>query len=147
MTIEVHSNREVIETRSIADLYESVGFGTAADYLKAKDFRLRFVDGESIESVFAIDENGKLVGMARALTDHLFVTYLAEMCVHPSWQRQGIGKRMLVELMARVANTAIYTDAFSDNVGLYASVGIAPKPKLVACSKAPTTRAPATSIN
>lgn len=42
-------------------------------------------------------ENGKLVGVARSITDGAWSTYLADLAVDPNAQRSGIGKR-LVEL-------------------------------------------------
>ncbi len=42
-------------------------------------------------------ENGKLVGIARSITDGAWSTYLADLAVDPNAQKTGIGKR-LVEL-------------------------------------------------
>jgi GNAT superfamily N-acetyltransferase len=36
-----------------------------------------------------------LVGISRALTDHAFVTYLSDLAVRASHQRQGIGKELI----------------------------------------------------
>ncbi len=42
-------------------------------------------------------EDGKLVGIARSITDGAWSTYLADLAVDPNAQKTGIGKR-LVEL-------------------------------------------------
>lgn len=39
----------------------------------------------------------KLVGVARSITDWVWSTYLADLAVHPGYQKEGIGKK-LVEL-------------------------------------------------
>ena len=38
---------------------------------------------------------GKLVGVARAITDYAFCTYLADLAVDAECQRQGIGRELL----------------------------------------------------
>lgn len=45
---------------------------------------------------------GRLVGVARAITDFAYCCYLSDLAVDESYQRQGIGK----ELMRRVAEAA-----------------------------------------
>lgn len=45
---------------------------------------------------------GRLVGVARAITDFVYCCYLSDLAVDESYQRQGIGK----ELMRRVAEAA-----------------------------------------
>jgi ribosomal protein S18 acetylase RimI-like enzyme len=44
----------------------------------------------------------KLVGVARAITDHAYRTYLSDLAVDVAYQRQGIGK----ELIRRTHQTA-----------------------------------------
>ncbi len=45
---------------------------------------------------------GQLVGVARAITDHAYCTYLSDLAVDEAYQRQGIGK----ELIRRTHETA-----------------------------------------
>jgi GNAT superfamily N-acetyltransferase len=47
--------------------------------------------------VTAWDE-ARLVGIARALTDFVYVTYLADLVVDEDYQRQGIGKTLIDEV-------------------------------------------------
>jgi predicted N-acetyltransferase YhbS len=41
--------------------------------------------------------NGKLVGIARSLSDFAFCTYLSDLAVDEQYQRQGIGIRLIKE--------------------------------------------------
>ena len=41
--------------------------------------------------------NGQLVGVSRALTDFQFCAYLSDLAVDESYQRQGIGRRLIQE--------------------------------------------------
>jgi predicted N-acetyltransferase YhbS len=40
-------------------------------------------------------ENGKLIGIARSLTDFLFCTYLSDLAVDESYQKMGIGTELI----------------------------------------------------
>ncbi|KKO45891.1 GCN5 family acetyltransferase [Arsukibacterium ikkense] len=43
-------------------------------------------------------QDGKLVGLARCLTDFSFVVYIADLLVAKVWQQQGIGGQLLAEV-------------------------------------------------
>ena len=45
--------------------------------------------------VTARSDTGGIVGVARGITDGVWVCYLADLCVHRDWQRQGIGQKLL----------------------------------------------------
>ena len=40
-------------------------------------------------------DNGKLVGVARSITDFAFCTYLSDLAVDEAYQKQGIGKELI----------------------------------------------------
>jgi ribosomal protein S18 acetylase RimI-like enzyme len=53
----------------------------------------------SLHSIIAQNTNGETVGTVRAIGDgHLYVQ-IVDMAVDPAYQRQGIGKRMLDEMI------------------------------------------------
>ena len=41
-------------------------------------------------------DNGKLIGVARCLTDRAYVVYICDLLVDKAWQQQGIGKALLL---------------------------------------------------
>jgi ribosomal protein S18 acetylase RimI-like enzyme len=43
-------------------------------------------------------EGTKLVGLARAMTDFVYTTYLADLAVDEAYQQRGIGKQLIREL-------------------------------------------------
>lgn len=45
--------------------------------------------------VITARHEGKLVGIARSLTDFAYCTYLSELAVDEQYQRQGIGKELI----------------------------------------------------
>lgn len=86
--------------------------------LEAEDYnRLRETAGWSIiekgqaetglrNSVFrirAIDE-GKTVGMARLISDGGYVAFIADVVVHPDYQKMGIGKHMITSIMSHITD-------------------------------------------
>jgi predicted N-acetyltransferase YhbS len=42
-------------------------------------------------------DGSRLVGVARAITDHAYCCYLSDLAVDTAWQRKGIGKRLIAE--------------------------------------------------
>lgn len=40
-------------------------------------------------------DNGKLIGIARSLTDFVFCTYLSDLAVDENYQKMGIGKELV----------------------------------------------------
>ena len=46
-------------------------------------------------TVTARDENGRLVGVARSVTDFAYCCYLSDLAVDRDCQRQGIGKELM----------------------------------------------------
>lgn len=47
-------------------------------------------------------DNGKLVGIARTLTDYGYVAYLADLAVDLEYQRMGIGRQLISETRSRL---------------------------------------------
>lgn len=109
------------------------GWGTEEHYT---DAILESMIKECSYFVVAQDTN-TLVGYARAFTDHVMVTWIAEILVHPEYRRQGIGTRIMNELLRVTGHTSIYAEALTGNEGFFASFDIKPKTTLVACSRKP----------
>ncbi len=81
-----------VTAEEVIELYREAGLSRPID------------DSDRIERMYAgsnliatARENGKLVGLARSITDGAWSTYLADLAVSPNAQKSGIGKR-LVEL-------------------------------------------------
>lgn len=56
---------------------------------------------------------GKLVGVSRAITDFSYCTYLSDLAVDQDFQKQGIGRRLLLEThkQAGLATTLLLLSA------------------------------------
>lgn len=70
-------------------LYKSVGW----DQAHAPEDLYKAVSQSSW--VATASHDGRLVGLARVLTDGVYAAHFQEMLVHPDYQHQGVGKELL----------------------------------------------------
>nr|MBK9653743.1 GNAT family N-acetyltransferase [Bacteroidota bacterium] len=68
--------------------------------------------------------NGKLVGVARSLTDFGFCTYLADLAVDEAFQKQGIGKELIRQTKLAAPQAKIILLAAPAAVNYYPHIGM-----------------------
>ncbi|MGW5877589.1 GNAT family N-acetyltransferase [Nocardiopsis terrae] len=76
-------------------LYAAVGW-TA--YTDSPEVLVRALAGS--HRVVAARRGGRLVGLARSVSDGATVVHLQDVLVHPDEQRRGVGRLLLAELLA-----------------------------------------------
>ncbi len=81
-----------LDVHQVIELYQCSTLGERRPVNKPAVFQ-GMIDNANI-IVTAWDDE-KLVGIARAMSDLVYVTYLADLVVHESYQHQGIGKRLI----------------------------------------------------
>ena len=86
---------EVVPIKELVELYESVGWLL---YAADPDALARAVD-RSTYVVTARDDDGRLIGLARGLTDEVSVLYLREVLVHPAHHRAGVGTALVTRCL------------------------------------------------
>jgi ribosomal protein S18 acetylase RimI-like enzyme len=124
--ISITYDDALITSENLANLLEHAGFGSASIYLSLTDFRLSFLC-PGTTSVFSWEHtDNHLVGLARVFTDNLFTTYISEVCVHPMYQKKGIGSGLVMAITKRFSHTAIFADAFRDHVSIFTKNEIHP---------------------
>lgn len=131
MTIHVEINPPRVDYQQWRALLGDSGWGTADSYTDA--VLEKMIKGCSYFVV--AHETNSLLGYARAFTDDIAVTWIAEILVHPERRRQRIGTRIMTELLRATSHTAVYAEAFAGMEGFLESFGITKKSKLVACSR------------
>ena len=102
-------------------LYEAVGW-TA--YTRDPATLLASVQGSHRVAVARAD--GELAGLARTISDGVTILYLQDVLVHPSWQRRGLGQRLVHEVLAadpHVRQRVLLTDADPSQRAFYAALG------------------------
>ncbi len=99
MAIEYRTDA-LLEVNQVIDLYKASSLGARRPIDKPDVFQ-GMIDNATIV-ITAWDDN-KLVGIARALSDLVYVTYLADLVVHENYQQQGIGKQLIDLTQAQAA--------------------------------------------
>src|SRR3712207_273743 len=56
---------------------------------------------DQAKHVMTARADGELVGLIRVLTDFAFNAFIADLAVHPRYQRQGIGSRLVCAATSR----------------------------------------------
>jgi len=103
---------------------------TVADYLSL----LHLVSRDDHDVVratpaFAMTTNigvwheGKLIGVARVLTDGYFYAALADIVVDPGYQRRGVGRQLLNKAYDATPRGTLYVNARNSSVGFFEHVG------------------------
>ncbi len=71
----------------------------------------------------------RLVGISRALTDFSYCCYLSDLAVDATYQRQGIGRRLIAETHARAGTlTTLILVAAPAAEAYYAKIGMTQRP-------------------
>ena len=68
--------------------------------------------------------NGKMVGIARSLTDFAFCTYLSDLAVRESYQKKGIGKELVRRVREAVPEAVLILLAAPKAVNYYPKIGM-----------------------
>ena len=85
------------------------------------------------DSVLLAEHDGELVGIVR-LTAEEDVVVLRGMQVHPRFQRQGIGKRLLATVAQELDGRGCFCIPYAHLVGFYGGIGF----RAIEPAKAPT---------
>ena len=105
-------------------LYDSVGWSA---YTCEPDRLERAVT--SSLSVFTAWDGPHLAGLVRAVGDGETILYIQDLLVRPSYQRRGIGRRLLEICLAQyphVRQKVLLTDHTEGNLAFYRACGFVP---------------------
>src|SRR5690242_5644156 len=69
-------------------------------------------------------ENGKLIGVSRALTDFAFCTYLSDLAVDETYQKKGIGKELIRQTKIASPKAKLILLAAPKAVNYYPRIGM-----------------------
>ena len=71
-----------------------------------------------------VEENQKILGFARYLTDEVMTTFLAEIIIDKSYRGKGLGQRLIEDIHKKYPLTRI--ELISEVDGFYQTVGFKP---------------------
>jgi len=117
MDIDV-SFRDSIEISEMVELYSANGWSSAE---KPEDLIAALKNSHSLVTARV---DGRLVGIANAISDGHLVVYYPHLLVHPDNQGQGIGRRIMLAMRERYGSFHQQTlTADVDSVGFYEGLG------------------------
>jgi len=108
MELHYQNNCKNIDWEKVRTLLQEVGMS----FTDTDTHRLSFEKSYSV--VFVFDNNSKMIGMGRSISDGVRQAALYDIVVNPAYQGYGIGKEIVSRLMA---------DTPGCNYILYASPG------------------------
>ena len=71
-----------------------------------------------------VEENQKILGFARYLTDEIMTTFLAEIIIDKAYRGKGLGQQLIEEIHKKYPLTRI--ELISEADGFYQAVGFKP---------------------
>ncbi|SCA57607.1 hypothetical protein MTBPR1_60120 [Candidatus Terasakiella magnetica] len=129
----VQTNTRFLKAKNITELYNNVWSADGFEYdISFETFDKMFSQG--CYGFFVFEEQ-KLIGMARVFSDDVMTSWVAEVIVHPSWQKKGVGSALTDAVKRRFSHTSIYLESLLHNEEFFVKNGIKPQSKLVSCSR------------
>ena len=86
-----------VDPKEVADVFRRSGIQRPVNDIDQIWRMIRHTD-----LVICAREHGRIVGVARALTDFSYCCYLSEVAVDRGYQRSGIGKKLIHSIQERV---------------------------------------------
>jgi ribosomal protein S18 acetylase RimI-like enzyme len=74
--------------------------------------------------ITARENNDRLVGVSRSLTDFVFCTYLSDLAVDEAYQKQGIGKELIRQTKMAAPEAKLILLAAPAATGYYPEIGM-----------------------
>jgi ribosomal protein S18 acetylase RimI-like enzyme len=117
MDIQLHHDCSLANLDEMQQIYSSVGW-------KRHDTEIiRKILASSTHVTIAMDGQ-RMIGFGRAISDGVFNAAIYDVVVHPDYQRRGIGKRIMEDLLHRLRDiSCVHLIATTGNELFYRRVG------------------------
>lgn len=103
--ITLSSRKSELTPKEVNELWTSVGWGAyPSQSVKAAIRNTTFL-------VAARDKDDNLIGLVRVMSDNHLSTWVADLAVHPTYQRKGVGTRLMKEVHGKFKETLIYFES------------------------------------
>ena len=120
--IEIKEERE-IPFDQLLSLYDSVGWAAYTKKERRSDLKKAVRNSSYVITAWC---EGRLIALARGLSDDVSIFYLQDILVSPEFQRRGIGKQLLTRCLERyqhVRARVLLTDDEENQLQFYESMG------------------------
>ena len=111
-----------ITLEEVLPLYEAVGW---TNYTQKQEM-LETAYKNSLHIIGAFNDEGKLVGILRAVGDGASILFIQDILVYPEYQHQGIGTKLLQQTLEKYKNVyqiQLTTDNSMKTISFYESNG------------------------
>lgn len=112
----------IVTLEDVLPLYEAVGW---TNYTQKPEM-LEVAYKNSLHVLAALNDEGKLVGILRAVGDGASILFIQDILVYPAYQHQGIGTKLLQQTLEKYKNVyqiQLATDDSKKTVSFYESNG------------------------
>jgi predicted N-acetyltransferase YhbS len=94
-----YAREERVNPQEVIEVFKSSGIRRPVDQPERISKMLKFAN-----LTICARDNGKLVGIARALTDFSFCCYLSDLAVRKEYQRLGLGKELIKKVQEAIGD-------------------------------------------
>ena len=112
----------IVTLEDVLPLYEAVGW---TNYTQKPEM-LEAAYKNSLHVLAALNDEGKLVGILRAVGDGASILFIQDILVYPAYQHQGIGTKLLQQTLEKYKNVyqiQLATDDSTKTFSFYESNG------------------------
>jgi ribosomal protein S18 acetylase RimI-like enzyme len=108
-----------VDWHALERLFKDAGLaGRAGDKLR------RAFENSTV--VCFVWDGERLIGCARALSDHEYHATIYDVAIHPEYQRRGIGSQLMREMLSRLPVWRVLLIADGDAARFYGRLGFKP---------------------
>lgn len=132
--IEIRFDTGGVDWQRASEIFERAPLGSR------EPDKLRHTFEHSDLVCFAWDGD-QLVGIARALSDGVVESVIYDLCMFPEYQGQGLGKRMMEEMLQRLDTDNVVLWSVPGKEGFYRKFGFRPMLTAMAKVQDPPTQA------
>jgi GNAT superfamily N-acetyltransferase len=120
MAVEYRFGQTGIALEDVLDLYRASTLGERRPIEDQARMQQMWISANLAVTAW---QEGQLVGLARSLTDHVYCTYLSDLAVRVSHQRQGIGRELIRLTRAAAPDATLILLAAPKAVDYYPRLG------------------------
>ncbi|EJO18086.1 acetyltransferase (GNAT) domain protein [Streptococcus sp. AS14] len=114
----------IIRPASTKDCQAIYGLYQTEKWMSFTEEKVTSLFSTNLSHYVVVEENQKILGFARYLTDEVMTTFLAEIIIDKSYRGKGLGRQLIEEIHKKYPLTRI--ELISEVDGFYQTVGFKP---------------------
>ena len=114
----------IIRPASIKDCQAIYTLYQNEKWISFTEEKVRSLFSTNLSHYLVVEENQKILGFARYLTDEVMTTFLAEIIIDKAYRGKGLGRRLIAEIHQKYPLTRI--ELISEVDGFYRSISFKP---------------------